>query len=910
MGESWDLTTHGGFLKLMLGRFIVTCATVQCQADHSSEKSPRHRKTTTIGTRKWNAENAFDEEMRDEHLRERFDKFENRAGLVELRGEMTTAVISKSTEQQGDIELDELKCNVRIPGLFASRIPLQKAGKVYAAKCPFHPDDTPSFSLYQHDGVWLYKCLGGTCRETGNVFQFIQHIDQISFIEAVEVVKEYLGVERGTTVDPEEKRIKSVYKYDKAATIARISEAEDYLKAHGVSPVVARAHDVGVDTFPGLGSCITFPYDDRNVKLRGLHRKEFRHYSGTSTANLFYNLGTIERDRPEEILVVESERDCLTLESHGFHAISVSSASACINSNGSLKFKAEDLEKFGLVQGIYLALDQDAAGRECAEGLHEALPWSRILTWEYRGKDSGDPKDIGEMYEGDPAAFKEKVEQLVRRSEARMPEEYDAGEEEVLKAEIAQSIEKADVDALSEMETFQRTDAGNAERLVAKHGKNIRYLNDKRSWRIYDGVRWNLDTTSEIARLAKDTIRRILDEAAQTTDRDHDLRKDLTKWSIGCESRSRLDNMVALAAREEEVSTNSSDFDQNPWLFNCANGTIDLENNIFRPARREDLLSKRSPVFYDPKALCPRFDAFLAEILPSPLTRRFLQASLGYTLSGHGWEEYVWFLIGEKGANGKTTLIETVRHVFGEDDYGLNMNFNSLLPRDGQGPTPDLARLRGVRFASASESDQGQRLSTAMLKRLTSRDRMTAANKYENETEFTQTHKLWLATNFPPEISSVDDAMWRRIARVPFNYSVPPDQQDSKLLEKLKGEGPGILNWMFEGWKIYQAEDGLEVPEEVKGATELYREVLDVVKDFLNECVVSDAGDIGSTKLYLAFKAWFAMSHNQRQQPMSQRMFSTRLEKLGFNIDKRRDGNVISGVGHLIGDQGSEPDPF
>jgi putative DNA primase/helicase len=106
---------------------------------------------------------------------------------------------------------------------------------------------------------------------------------------------------------------------------------------------------------------------------------------------------------------------------------------------------------------------------------------------------------------------------------------------------------------------------------------------------------------------------------------------------------------------------------------------------------------------------------------------------------------------------------------------------------------------------------------------------------------------------------------------------------------------------MFEGWKLYRTEK-LKLPEEVRGATELYREVLDVCKDFLKDRIVNDGSDIGSTKLYQAFKSWFTTTHNQHQQPMSQKMFSTRLEQLGYHIERRRDGSCFCGVGRLAQD--------
>jgi putative DNA primase/helicase len=446
---------------------------------------------------------------------------------------------------------------------------------------------------------------------------------------------------------------------------------------------------------------------------------------------------------------------------------------------------------------------------------------------------------------------------------------------------------------------FPLTDAGNGERLVAEHGEDLRYCHDFREWRWWDTTRWSVDRTAEIYRRAKLTVRGMIARASEIED--HDQRKALCRWSFDCESRSRLENMVAQASKEAGVATLSSDFDKSPWLFNCENGTFDLESCEFRQADKNDLLSKCSPVIFDPVAKCERFKDFLTEILPSENIRKFLQLSLGYSLSGHAWEKFVWFLIGELGDNGKTTFIEAVRHVFGEEDYAANMNFNSLLQREGQGPSGDIARLRGSRFVSACESDQGQRISAALLKRLTGGgDKITASFKYKDEFEFTPTHKLWLATNHPPQLAADDDALWRRVARVPFNVRVPVERQDPRLLDKLKAEGAGILNWMLEGWKLYRVE-GLKLPDEIRETTAKYRDELDVVKDFINERTEIDPGaSVPSSALYTDFKRWFEQTRGKRAQPPNQNNFSKRLTKMGFESKHSRTGNIVRGLRSVV----------
>lgn len=332
--------------------------------------------------------------------------------------------------------IDEMKRDRDIPSLFQSYVKnVQKSGTGFIGRCPNHNDTNPSWSLFRDsDGTWLCKCH--KCDDGAkNIFQFIQTETSCTFEEALEIVKDHVGYEDGREEDSKADYEKPAperppYKYSRAATTARLGEAGQYLRSHGVSMEVARAAGVGVDDFPGVGRCVTFDYDGTNVKLRALHKKAFCHYQGTSTASLFYNFAVIG-EKPTEIFITESERDCLTLVSHGLPAISVSSATACLTRNNSgflddpgvsLKFSLSDLDKLKQVENVYLALDQDAEGQKCAHALHKALSHAKILIWPYGGKGSTDPKDIGEIYLNDPAGFKDKTLELCRKAASGVDE--------------------------------------------------------------------------------------------------------------------------------------------------------------------------------------------------------------------------------------------------------------------------------------------------------------------------------------------------------------------------------------------------------------------------------------------------------------------------------------------------------
>src|ERR1051326_2587243 len=82
---------------------------------------------------------------------------------------------------------------------------------------------------------------------------------------------------------------------------------------------------------------------------------------------------------------------------------------------------------------------------------------------------------------------------------------------------IAQAPLSAHADRL---DTYPFTDVGNAQRLVAAHGPELRYCATWRKWLVWDGTRWKVDDTGEIERRAKETIRSVQQQALKIADTD------------------------------------------------------------------------------------------------------------------------------------------------------------------------------------------------------------------------------------------------------------------------------------------------------------------------------------------------------------------------------------------------------
>lgn len=425
-----------------------------------------------------------------------------------------------------------------------------------------------------------------------------------------------------------------------------------------------------------------------------------------------------------------------------------------------------------------------------------------------------------------------------------------------------------------ELCAFDRNDVGNAKRLIARHGADLLHVTDI-GWHVWDGTRWNLDADGKLVmRRAQKTAKAMKAEADAAAEaagprRRSEARAAAWKFAIGAGNSGRLRSMIDQAA--PRLSARLADMDGRPLKFNVANGTLALgdlppgENDpetvgIERlPHDRSDRITlmagtREAPVAWDPEARAPEFERFLAAIQPDADTRGFLQRWFGYCLTGLVDEQAMVLLHGG-GRNGKSTLVDTLAHVFG--DYARSLPIKSFLRDDrttGGQATPDLARLPGARLVRSSEPEPGAQISEAMIKEITGGEPITARHLHQGFFEFAPQFKAVISFNNKPTVRGADDGIWRRLLLVPFTVRV--DKPDLHLKERLKAEASGILNWLLAGYRQWRAA-GLMVPDSVRAATDDYRADSDIVGEFLKIAVVADAQKaVSGAEFYNAFKAW------------------------------------------------------
>jgi putative DNA primase/helicase len=450
----------------------------------------------------------------------------------------------------------------------------------------------------------------------------------------------------------------------------------------------------------------------------------------------------------------------------------------------------------------------------------------------------------------------------------------------------------------------KHTDLGNARRLVRLHSDNIRYVANWQSWLVWRDGHWRRDDDGEIVRLAKATVEGMFAEAA--TIADEGVRNALRKYALKCQSAARLAAMVELARTERAALLPVSMVDADPLLLGVENGVIDLRTGLFRPAEREDYVTRRCSVAFAPSAECPNWEAFLRWIFNDDQDLiAYVRRACGYTLTGLTDEEILFILWGI-GANGKSTLRETMFELMG--GYAVAADAKLLIAHKNQqtGATPDLARLYRVRLVTVNETQEGDQLNESRVKYLASHDKITARFLYENPFDFTPTHKPWVTTNKKPIIKGTDLGIWRRVQMWPFLFTIPEEERDRYFRQKrLMPELPGILNWALAGLTDYH-QQGLAPPPAVIEATEEYRKDMDVLGQWIAaRLIINPENRIKRTELFQDYELWSKANVGWHMSSiMFGRELAARKESLGLTevwIDRERGWQGVALCSPTVG---------
>lgn len=436
--------------------------------------------------------------------------------------------------------------------------------------------------------------------------------------------------------------------------------------------------------------------------------------------------------------------------------------------------------------------------------------------------------------------------------------------------------EKADADSSG----FEWSEMGMANLFGMLYPNEARYCPEHKSWYTYFDGAWRKDEGAIlVSEKLKDFVRLMILYCGEIED--DDLRKNYTSFVNKMGDRRMRDRILKDATGELRIS--ATDFDADPYLINCLNGTYDLRDFSFREHRYDDFLTMqtafRHTVSRDVK--CERWEKFIDEVTQGDKDKAdFLQRALGYSMLGMSNEECMFILHGKTTRNGKSTMLNTIETMLG--DYAkvapVGMICRGDRQKDAEAASPTLAGLKGKRFVTMSESNEYGKLDEEKIKQLTGGEEISARALYQSAITFKPQFTLWLSCNDLPMVTDKSLFASQRIKVVEFNRHFSPQEQDTHLKDELTSPEAmsGIFMWLVRGYIRYK-ERGLVMADQLKEVVMKYEKENDLVLQFLeNRCVKDEESTIKAKDLYSSFKLW---AKAEGAYVLSARKFNSEMER-------------------------------
>jgi putative DNA primase/helicase len=435
-----------------------------------------------------------------------------------------------------------------------------------------------------------------------------------------------------------------------------------------------------------------------------------------------------------------------------------------------------------------------------------------------------------------------------------------------------------------------------AYRLAERYAGRLMFVHGV-GWHVWDGARW-AENHGGAERAVLAVLRAALAESAGPP-ADKRLRDDVQR----CESASGIAGVLAVASVLTPFARTVGELDADPWLLNCANGTLDLRTLTMRGHDPGDRITKITRGAYRPgESNGATWASFLARVLPDDTVRGFLQRLAGAALIGKVLEHILAILTGV-GANGKGTFDKALGWTLGDYAHVAEPDLFMQAKSNPNAASPALMGLRGRRLVIVSETEQDGRLAVALAKLLTGGDPITARPLYGKPVTFDPSHTPLMITNHKPRVPGDDPALWRRLRVVPFDVVLPEAEWDLHMDERLQVDADAILAWCVDGYRDYTAR-GLDAPDAVREATERYHHDSDDIARFIAEnCLTGEHYCVAAGDLHTRWAKW---AIEEKVDPMSPRAFGMALDRLGYPADRTRTGRLRRGLG-LYAEADDEP---
>ena len=630
-----------------------------------------------------------------------------------------------------------------------------------------------------------------------------------------------------------------------------------------------------------------YPYLDEHGKLLAekcrFPRKRFA-WRRTKGKGYEWDLGGIKpglfrlpelieaRKAGRTLFICEGEKDCNNVAALGLDAIT--------NPMGAGEWRPDYSEHLRGTEVVILP-DNDEAGRDHTEQVARSLLGKAKSIKVLALPDLPEKGDVSDWLEA--GGTREQLEALAEAAPTWTPPA--APVEITAKLDLPLPAE--------EINSYHRTDSGNAELFAALYCNRVRYDHGRGRWLLWRGQWWSENQDGELHRLALDVAR--VRYLAAADEPDPDKKRELNKASLLLESKTKTEAMLALTRNLKPMADTGEGWDQDPWLLAVNNGVVDLRTGELRPGKPGDKITRHLDLEYDPGAPKPqRWLRFLEEIFSGDKELiAFIHRAVGYSLTGDVHEKCLFLCHGVLGDNGKTVFLNTLTYLLGPYATDAANHTFTVSKYEGAGVESGIAKLDGARLVTALELRETDIFNEARIKRMTGGDPVTCKWMGKDHFTYKPQYKIWLTFNQRPRAMD-DRAFFNRVQEIPFLKTFDKNKEPD-LADTLRSEAPGILAWAVKGCLAWQEHGHLDPPLAVENAVAEFKRESDFYSRWLEEKTDDDEGaEVKGSDAYRSYTAWCEQQGLKEWQILAQNTFG---KKIGERFKSRssREGVYYKG---------------
>jgi putative DNA primase/helicase len=788
------------------------------------------------------------------------------------------------------VDVDRLLAAVDIVAVIGSRVALKKKGKNYLGLCPFHNEDSESFTVEPEKG--FYHCFG--CGANGDAIGFLRELDGIGFLDACKLIGDtsWQPIVPVETLSRKDTSPPSDWISQKPPE--RINEPGSF-RLHGLGEPVAKwaYRDAAGDPLMWIAR-----YKDGN-------KKSIRAFSyGTDKATVpahwacrhaskprpLYGLDRLAARPNSQVVVLEGEGKCDSAGRLLPQLVNMAwpgGAQAVKNADWSPLYGAS----------VVLIPDADEPGRQAVKWISEHL-----LSNGSKVKIADPEKGLPDGWNLDDAerdgwTKEETIDWVRARVKNELPVPRAAKNLKTLPQEPANppanvayineaAAKAAEADRPKGPEDEPLPPAFSEDALTdafaRQHARDLRYVAEWGAWFQWGSTHWREDKMLAVMNLSRFVCRTATAWAAPG-ELTPSMQRNLT-------SAKTIGNVERLSRSVPEIAATIDQWDTNVWALCTPGGTIDLMTGKLAPSKREDYCSKRTAIG-PTNTGCPLWMNHLKVVTNgNDSLIAYLHRLAGYALTGVTTEHVLAFFYGT-GANGKGIFLNTLRSIVGE--YGTTAPMDAFMETRQERHSTEIAQLRGARLVTIQETDESRRWNEARILHIAHADPIKARFMRQDDFEFVPQCKLLFAGNHKPSLKSANPAMRRTLHIVPFTVTIPEEKRDLSLSLKLKEEWGGILHWMMEGCVEWQRH-GLKPPTEVRESSADYIDSEDTLLAWIEECCERGTGKKSQSKTL--YKNWCEWCENAGERPCSAKAFIIKLRERNLLISKSAGYTMVEGL--------------